>query len=352
MPWSGGTYTKGNAASGGWEGDASVGIGIEADRHDAQDDDFTAGINNALTKDGQNTPTTNLPMGGYKHTGVGNATSNDQYVALGQIDSLSVALDGGNTPTANLPMGGFKHTGVDDATAADQYLSYGQLLDVTKAVTTTGTAPNYEVTLTPAPSAYATGQIFAIRIHSNLTTNAGATLNVNGLGAKALKIGTYSNNTRQAEPYELNQRQVYYVVYDGTDDLFRILNPTFGGSIGNTFTPTIGSGTGSTAVINSGTCRYAYIGSNLVFVFYNLNVALSGATSGVISLSLPVNAAANIISQSLAAAFVSSVSGYTNYGALPFVQNATTIQVYRNDQIAFPIDSGMNIRINGIYQAA
>ena len=32
MSWSGGTYTKGNNGTGGWAGDAALGIGIEASR--------------------------------------------------------------------------------------------------------------------------------------------------------------------------------------------------------------------------------------------------------------------------------------------------------------------------------
>lgn len=93
MGWSGGTYTKGNNATGGWAGDASLGIGIEAGRHDTQDDDFTGGINNCIAKDGQNTPTANLPMGGYKHTGVANASSNDEYTTQGQLTDGSFSLD-------------------------------------------------------------------------------------------------------------------------------------------------------------------------------------------------------------------------------------------------------------------
>lgn len=94
MAWSSGTYTKGNAATGGWAGDAAGGIGIEAGRHDTQDNDFQNGINNCLTKDGQNTPTANLPMGGLKHTGVGNATADNQYAAWGQLrNGAPVYLD-------------------------------------------------------------------------------------------------------------------------------------------------------------------------------------------------------------------------------------------------------------------
>jgi hypothetical protein len=85
MGWSSGVYSKGNSATGGWTGDAASGIGIEAGRHDTQDNDFATGINTCLTKDGQNTPTANLPMGGFKHTGVANGSANTDYMAYGQI---------------------------------------------------------------------------------------------------------------------------------------------------------------------------------------------------------------------------------------------------------------------------
>ena len=93
MGWSGGTYTKGNNSTGGWTGDASLGIGIEAGRHDTQDDDFATGINACLTKDGTNSPSANLPMGGYKHTGVANASSNDEYTTQGQLKDGSFQPD-------------------------------------------------------------------------------------------------------------------------------------------------------------------------------------------------------------------------------------------------------------------
>lgn len=306
MGWSGGTYTKGNAGSGGWTGDASLGIGIEAGRHDTQDNDFATGINTCLTKDGQNTPTANLPMGGYKHTGVGNAS------------------------------------------AADEYLSYGQLLDVSKAVTTSGTAPNYTVTLTPAPSAYATGQIFAIRIHSALLTSAGATLNVNGLGAKALKIATYNNNLRDPVAVELGQRVVYYVSYDGTDDCFRIVNPTRFNY--NSFTPTIGSSAG-TATLGSTDCTYSLI-DDLVIVSYDINFALSGATAQHIILSLPFARRASYQYLPLVSCYVSSVAGYTEYNAITSSISSDSFYFYRGDQNDFPIDANMYFRANGLYKAS
>ena len=87
MPWSAGTFSRANGATG-WQDDQAANIGIEAGRHDTQDNDFRNGINETINKAGQNTPTANLPMGGYKHTGVANASANDQYAAYGQTLTL------------------------------------------------------------------------------------------------------------------------------------------------------------------------------------------------------------------------------------------------------------------------
>lgn len=73
--WSGGNYTKGNAATGGWVGDASLGIGIEAGRHDTQDNDFATGIDQCLNKAGQNAMTGNLNLGGNYPVNLGAGTA-------------------------------------------------------------------------------------------------------------------------------------------------------------------------------------------------------------------------------------------------------------------------------------
>jgi len=62
MAWSGGTYTKGNSATGGWAGDFALGVTIEAGRHDTQDNDFATGINQCVNKDGSNAMTGALNM--------------------------------------------------------------------------------------------------------------------------------------------------------------------------------------------------------------------------------------------------------------------------------------------------
>lgn len=83
MGWSGGNYTKGNAATGGWTGDASLGIGIEAGRHDTQDNDFATGINQCLNKDGSNAATGNLNFGGFIPTNLGSGTAAAPAICAG-----------------------------------------------------------------------------------------------------------------------------------------------------------------------------------------------------------------------------------------------------------------------------
>lgn len=106
MPWGGGSYTKGNSATGGWTGDASLGIGVEPGRHDAQDNDFALGINQCLNKDGSNAMSGNLNMGGTnKVMNVANGTLATDAVNLGQvqagINTQSTTLDISNTRFSN-----------------------------------------------------------------------------------------------------------------------------------------------------------------------------------------------------------------------------------------------------------
>lgn len=73
-----------------WENDASNGILIRADRMDGQESDMaTNGFGNCLTRDGQGIATANLPMGGFVHTGVGNATAANEYAVVGQVQNNS-----------------------------------------------------------------------------------------------------------------------------------------------------------------------------------------------------------------------------------------------------------------------
>lgn len=75
----------------------------------------------------------------------------------------------------------------------------------------------YAITLSPAPTAYAAGQTFRVKIG---TANTGAaTLNVNGLGAISIK----KNSNSDLATGDLLANQVIEVVYDGS--VFQLLSP-------------------------------------------------------------------------------------------------------------------------------
>ena len=59
--------------------------------------DLATGLSTALTKDGQTTPTANIPMGTFKITGLGNGTAATDSAAFGQLTAFGVP---GYTTTA------------------------------------------------------------------------------------------------------------------------------------------------------------------------------------------------------------------------------------------------------------
>lgn len=83
--------------------------------------------------------------------------------------------------------------------------------------TSTGAANTYAITLSPAPGAYVAGQAFRFLTHEG---NTGAcTLNVNGLGAKAIT----KNGATALASGDISSGEVIDVVYDGTQ--FELVSP-------------------------------------------------------------------------------------------------------------------------------
>ena len=148
--------------------------------------DLGTGLSTALTKDGQTTPTANIPMGTFKITGLGAGTVATDAVRLGQLQNFST----------------------------------GTLITVAGTDTITGT-------VSPSLTAYTAGQIFSFVVG---TTNTGAvTLNIDGLGAKAVtRTGAIA-----LVAGAMVTGQVALVEYDGTR--FQLLDP-------NAFTDLLVSG--------------------------------------------------------------------------------------------------------------
>jgi hypothetical protein len=130
--------------------------------------DLATGLSTALTKDGQTTPTANLPMGTFKFTGMGNGSAATDSATISQVQS-----------------------------------SFGSFLTVSGTDTITAS-------VSPSLTAYATGQMFAF-VAANTNTGA-VTVNISSLGAKSItKTGTTA-----LVAGDLTANYLYVVVYDGT----------------------------------------------------------------------------------------------------------------------------------------
>lgn len=172
-------------------------------------------------------------------------------------NGLTTALtkDGQTTPTANIPMGGFKVTGLGAGTSATDAAQYGQLQTGATTIATVSGTDTITGSLIPAPSAYATGNLFSF-VASGTNTGA-ATINLNSLGAKSI---TKQGSTALAAG-DIVSGQVYLIEYDGTR--FQLLNPSGLGvssiSFGSTgLTPSTATGgavtvAGTLAIANGGT---------------------------------------------------------------------------------------------------
>ena len=138
--------------------------------------DLGTGLTTALTKDGQTTPTANIPMGTYKITGLGAGTVATDAVRLGQLQNFST-----NT-----------------------------LITVAGTDTITGT-------VSPSLTAYTAGQIFSFVVGA--TNTAAVTLNIDGLGAKAVtRTGAIA-----LVAGDMVTGQIALVEYDGMQ--FQLLDP-------------------------------------------------------------------------------------------------------------------------------
>lgn len=132
---------------------------------------------------------------------------------IGDAINSCVKKDGGNTATSNLPMGGFKHTNVAAAAARTDYARASDVQD-SKAVyypTVGGTAD--AITLTGAAmaiTAYAAGQTF---IFKAAATNTGAvTVNVDSVGVKSI-TGPAGSALIAGQ---IVVGATYWMTYDGT----------------------------------------------------------------------------------------------------------------------------------------
>lgn len=158
-----------------WTQDAANGIPISAPRFDTEDNGFATGLSTCVTRDGQSPPNANLPMAGFRHTGVGLATSRTNYAAASQVQDNTFAYC------------------ADAGTTSNTYV--------------VGSNP----VVFPA---YTTGMLVWFR--APITNTASATLNVNTLGAIEIK----KNGVTSLTAGDIVSGTYYGMLYDGITNSF------------------------------------------------------------------------------------------------------------------------------------
>ena len=156
-----------------------------------------------------------LPVGNPVVSGavISSATQNSTLSDIGAALTTSIASDGQTPITANLPMGGFKHTGVAAVTARTDYSRAAETQDSTyQWLTAVSGADTIVASLTtPVLTAYTAGQTFRfLAAATNIT--AAVTLNINGIGAKSLT----RNGATALAVGDIINASVLEVAYDGT----------------------------------------------------------------------------------------------------------------------------------------
>ena len=184
-------------------------------------------------------------------TTIASTWANDTLSDIATALTNSIAKNGETIPIGNLPMGGFKHTNVANASARTDYAAYGQVQD-SGSQYLTGVAGADTITASVTGlAAYATGQTFRF-VSAGANTGA-VTLALNGLTAKAV---TKTGTTALAAG-DIPSGAVVEVIYDGTQ--FQMLglaptgSPTFAGTVtitgGTTFTGTAHAATSATTAL-------------------------------------------------------------------------------------------------------
>lgn len=157
--------------------------------------------------------TYNLPAGNPVVTGttISSTWANSTLSDIASALTGSVAADGQTVISSNLPMNGYAHTGVGDATVRTMYAATGQVQDNTASYLTSVSGTNtITATASFGMTAYATGQRFTF-IAAGSNTGA-ATLNINAIGAKAIT----KNGATALSSGDIPSGKAVEVVYDGT----------------------------------------------------------------------------------------------------------------------------------------
>lgn len=122
MPYSGtGIFTRVYQ----WANDAAGGINVDASRTDTDSNDIADGLTNCITRDGQSPAVANIPLGGFKITGLGIGAAATDGVNYGQVFTNPSTFTGllnftsGSTGTGVINFAGATSVSVPTVATAD-----------------------------------------------------------------------------------------------------------------------------------------------------------------------------------------------------------------------------------------
>lgn len=118
-----------------WVTDKANNIKITASRMDSEFDTMAAAFENCLTRDGQGTPTDNLPMATYRHTGVGEAQARTDYLTMAQSQDNRVVYLG---TTSQTPSSGYVVSSSVNFTSYVEGMTFDVVIDATNNVSNPG----------------------------------------------------------------------------------------------------------------------------------------------------------------------------------------------------------------------
>lgn len=315
MPWNGsGTYTLPGAYS-----PEVNGTVIDATRYNGLTNDVASGITAALAKNGENVPTANLPMGGFKHTGAGDGTAAGQYIAFNQataVGSLTITTFTATTLTATtltsttLTGARFIATG-STVPANGMYLPAANTLGLASNTTLRWSVNSTGNHVFPAPSSgtavtleMAASGLNAFAITASAGQPAGVIFAGNGttpastsfdLFMDSAGVATLRNRSNTAMVFDTNNTNRLTITADGR--LYGTALHNNAGAVTGTTNQYIASGTYTPTLTNSinvasstsGVAQWLRVG-NVVTVSCG-NISIDPTTASVASqlgISLPI----------------------------------------------------------------
>lgn len=188
-----------------------TGTTISSTTHNTLMTDVANALTTSLASDGQTVPTANLPLGGYKITGLGAATTNGDAIRYEQVagtNSITTSMTGLTAPTVN----------------ANPVRATDIQTQLVQAFTTAGSGTAFTLTPTPAIAANIANQRF--RVKFNAAAGATPTLAVSGQTAQNLKYYTSAGTKSAITSTQVPINWLSDVEYDGTDWVVLNVVPT------------------------------------------------------------------------------------------------------------------------------